>query len=417
MNILIINHYAGSPKHGMEYRPYYLAKEWLKLGHKVTIIAASQSHLRQQQPLTTNKITRENIEGINYTWLKTPEYRGNGFRRVLNMLSFGKQLYYSYPKILSEFSPDLVIASSPHPFIIRGAKRIAKQYKAKLIFEVRDLWPLSLIELGNINPLHPFVLLMKNEEEFAYKESDSIVSLLSNASGYMQQHGMSKNKFRYIPNGIIIDNNEISHKTSKAQTALSPEIEKKLQHIKQNHVLLVCFAGSHGIANALDYLIDAASILASTQAKEAIGFILVGSGSEKNKLKAKASMLQNVFFFDPIQKAEIPIFLKKMDVLYIGLQKQNIFKYGVSPNKLFDYMMAAKPIIHAIETENNIIEKSGCGISCKAENASAIAKAIMQIKNTTENKRILMGEKGKKYVIEHHNYQVLAKNYLLTNNN
>ena len=160
MNILIINHYAGSPKYGMEYRPYYLAKEWIKLGHHVKIVAASESHLRQAKPLTQKKITHENIEGIGYIWLKTPSYQGNGIKRVLNMLSFGKSLFFSYPYFLSGFSPDLVIDSSPHPFIIRGAKRIADQYNAKLIFEVRDLWPLSLMELGNINPLHPFILFM-----------------------------------------------------------------------------------------------------------------------------------------------------------------------------------------------------------------------------------------------------------------
>ena len=227
MNILIINHYAGSPKYGMEYRPYYLAHEWLKLGHHVKIGAASESHLRQAKPLAPQKINYENIEGIDYIWLKTPNYQGNGIKRVFNMLFFGKTLFFSHKQFLSGFSPDLVIASSPHPFIMRGAKRIANQHNATLTFEVRDLWPLSLIELGGIKPLHPFILFMKQEEKYAYQHSDYIVSLLSNASHYMQQQGMAKNKFCYIPNGIIVAAEQPSHTLPKVITSQLSKLKQQ----------------------------------------------------------------------------------------------------------------------------------------------------------------------------------------------
>jgi glycosyltransferase involved in cell wall biosynthesis len=403
MNIVIINHYAGSPQHGMEYRPYYLAKEWIKLGHNVTIIAASESHLRQQQPTTTGKITREEIEGIHYLWLKTPSYQGNGIRRVLNMLSFAKSLFFLQKKDLGDFVPDLVIASSPHPFIIRGAKRIADTHKATLVFEVRDLWPLSLVELGGISPWHPFVMLMQNEENHAYKKSDYIISLLSNASKHMQQHGMSKNKFIYIPNGVVTNN-------EREPTYLSKETNTKIDKLKQKFDLLICFAGSHGIANALNYLLDAAALLS----QQSIAFVLVGSGAEKKKLQQQTAdqSLDHVFFFDPVSKQQIPAFLQKMDILYIGLQKQAIFNFGVSPNKLFDYMMAAKPIIHAIDAGDDIVKQSGCGISCQAENAEAIAGAINQLKKLTKKQQQRMGAKGYQYVLEHHNYSILAKYYL-----
>lgn len=97
----------------------------------------------------------------------------------------------------------------------------------------------------------------------------------------------------------------------KEQTSLSPEIENKLQDIKKSYTILVCFAGSHGIANALDYLIDAGSLLSSTHQKERIGFILVGSGSEKSKLQAKAGKLQNIFFLIPYKKLKPQSFLNK----------------------------------------------------------------------------------------------------------
>ena len=127
MNILLINHYAGSPKHGMEYRPYFLAKEWITMGHKVRVIAASESHLRQHNPSFTDKTFSELIDGIEYIWLKTPTYKHNGIARVVNMLFFSMRLIFEKKRILNNFKPDIIIASSPQPFIIRGAKRLAQQ--------------------------------------------------------------------------------------------------------------------------------------------------------------------------------------------------------------------------------------------------------------------------------------------------
>ena len=105
MKILLINHYAGSIYHGMEFRPYYLSKEWVKMGHEVVIVAASFSHLRQKNIEMTAEIKEENIDGIRYIWLKTPEYNGNGFGRIRNMLTFIRKLYSYLPKITADFIP------------------------------------------------------------------------------------------------------------------------------------------------------------------------------------------------------------------------------------------------------------------------------------------------------------------------
>lgn len=131
MNILLINHYAGSPYHGMEYRPYYFAREWLKAGHTVTIVASSFSHLRFQQPKCESSVTIKEIEDIQYIWLKTPEYRGNSFGRIHNMFSFAAQLRV---KTLPIKKPDIVIDSSTYPLTIYGANKIAGRYGAQLIF-------------------------------------------------------------------------------------------------------------------------------------------------------------------------------------------------------------------------------------------------------------------------------------------
>ena len=130
MNILLVNHYAGSPRHGMEYRPYYLAREWVRAGHRVRIVAASFSHVRSRQPELPPggpSAFDETIDGIGYRWLRTPAYRGNGVGRVLNMLRFLTRLWRGSKDLAMAFRPDVVIASSTYPMDIWVARRLARK--------------------------------------------------------------------------------------------------------------------------------------------------------------------------------------------------------------------------------------------------------------------------------------------------
>ncbi len=204
MNILLINHYAGSPEHGMEYRPYYLAREWVRLGHEVTIVAATFSHLRTRGPQVNGKVTTEEIDGIRYIWLKTPPYRENGPKRALNIFSFAHQLCHPTRWLPRDWRPDAVIASSTYPLDNIPAHRIARRSGAKLIYEVHDLWPLSPIELGGMSPKHPFILLMQWAENYAYRHADTVVSVLPHAESHMRAHGLAAGRFIHIPNGIDV---------------------------------------------------------------------------------------------------------------------------------------------------------------------------------------------------------------------
>ena len=116
MNILLINHYAGSKAHGMEYQPFYLAREWTGLGHCVTIVATSSSHVRTVPPVTQGDYTAEDVGGISYVWLRAPGYRGNGVRRVLNIGTFISQLLHHRTRLIRDCRPDVVIASSTYPW-------------------------------------------------------------------------------------------------------------------------------------------------------------------------------------------------------------------------------------------------------------------------------------------------------------
>jgi glycosyltransferase involved in cell wall biosynthesis len=405
MNILIINHYAGSLRHGMEYRHFYLAREWVKLGHKVTIVAASFSHLRTVNPDIKQNNGNEVIEGIQYIWLKTPIYRGNGVKRVLNLLTFAILLYTHAPEFIHNYHPDLVIASSPHPFIIYGANKIASFSKAKLFYEVRDLWPLTLIELGRMSRFHPFIMLMQWAENYAYRISDRIISLLPKAERYMTQHGMADNNFLYIPNGINTSEWHNEHLLSNM-----PHHTEVIMGLKQKGNFIVGYAGAHGLANELNSLIEAASILRA----ESVALVLVGNGPEKERLQQNVVQmnLSNVIFLPSVQKSNIPNLLAMMDALYIGLKDEALFRFGISPNKLMDYMMAAKPIIQAIRAGNDMVAESRCGITVAPENARAVADAIVMLMQKSPDARQSLGLKGREYVMAHHDYKILASRFL-----
>ncbi len=400
LNILIINHYAGSPEMGMEYRPYYFAKLWTEMGHNVTILAASYSHIRKNNPVLESEIKEEKIDGINYIWINTPEYEGNGLSRVKNMYSFIRQTLYKASYFVKAYKPNIVIASSTYPSDNYLARKICKLSKAKHLYEVHDLWPLSPMELGNMSKYNPFIVAMQHAENFAYRKADAVISMLPKTQEHMKTHGLDLKKWHYIPNGIVVEDWEL-------KKDLNPKFKNKITQIKSTYKYTVAYTGTFGLANNLDTLIKAASLF------DDIAFIIVGKGPEKENLSQMIAdkNLSNVFIFDVIGKLEIPSFLEMIDFLFIGLKKESLFRFGISPNKLIDYMMAGKPIIQAIDSGNNIVKNVGCGISIEPENAEAIALAVNELKQTNPDKLQEMGMNGKNFVLKNHDYKVLAKQF------
>lgn len=404
MNILIINHYAGSNIHGMEYRPYYLSREWIKHGHNVMIVAASFSHLRIQQPELMGNITEDEIEGIRYVWLKTPHYQGNGVRRGINMFSFIMQLLLYKGALIREFRPDVVVASSTYPLDIYPARLIAREVNAKLFFEVHDLWPLTLIQLGDMSRRHPFILLLQWAENLAYRAADRVISILPHADSYMIEHGMAPYKFTHIPNGINVSEWE------DCSSVMPEQHRETLANLKEEGHLIVGYAGAHGISNALSPLIEATQLLQN----QPVTIVLVGEGPLKKSLQEKAvkSNLQNIAFLPPVSRLAIPSLLASMDVLFLSLQKKSLYKYGVSLNKLMDYMMAGKPIIYAFDEGNNVVKECGCGISIPSENPEAIAEAIKKMMAMKSADRQGLGLRGREYILAYHDYRVLANKFM-----
>jgi glycosyltransferase involved in cell wall biosynthesis len=404
MNILLINHYAHALGHGTVYRPFYFAKEWIKLGHSVTIVCASFSHLCYNQTQISQDFQAENIAGIRHIRLKTPEYQGNGVGRAINIFTFVAQLFRYSHRLIKDVQPDVVIDSSVYPLTTYPAQYIAKKARAKLIFEVHDLWPLSPIELSGMSPSHPFIILMQLAENSAYRHADRVVSLLPKAKDHMQEHGMNPDKFAWIPNGIDLK------EWDKNQISLPESHQLILDNLKRSGDALVGYAGEHGLANSLSTVLETAILLKD----KPVNFVLVGKGLQKSALQDRTSKLglKNVVFLDQIPKTSIPSLLSQMDALLIVWRKLPIYRFGICPNKLMDYMMAGKPIIHGISAGNDLVAENGCGISVPAEDPPALAQAIETFMASSILQREEMGIKAQAYVINHHDYRILAQKFL-----
>ena len=399
MNILLINHYAGSPSLGMEFRPYYMAREWLKMGHQIRIIGASFSHLRKQQPTEKQDV----IDGISYSWIKTNRYHGNGIGRICSMFAFIGKLLFGYKKLLLDFVPDVVIASSTYPLDNYIAHKIARHYGAKMIYEIHDLWPLSPMELGGYSPRHPFIRVMQRAEDFAYSHCDGVVSMLPKAAVHCIEHGLPADKFHYVPNGIVEEDWE-------KPEPLPEEHRQLIEKLQGEGRFMVGYAGGHALSNSLDVLLDAAKQVD----RQHFAIVLMGSGTEKERLcqRAENEHIENVWFLSPIPKKAVPSFLAEMDLLYLGWNRNPLYRFGISPNKIFDYMMSGKPVVHAVEAGNDPVAEAGCGLSVEPENATAIADAIEKLCQMPEEERMQMGANGKRFVMENHTYSVLAKRFI-----
>ena len=402
MNIFLINHYAGSSEMGMEYRPYYLAQEWIKLGHNVTILVANYSHLRKHNPEFQSDIKGENIDGITYIWVNTPKYEGNGVGRIKNMFAFIKKTLFKASYFVKEYKPDVVIASSTYPSDNYVAKKISKLSGAKYIYEVHDLWPLSPMELSDMKKYHPFIVAMQHAENFAYRKASAVVSMLPKTQEHMQSHGLDLKKWHYIPNGVVID-------AWDNVTEISGKLKEKINELKNNNYTIIGYTGGHAPSNSLSTLVDSAKLLKDNKK---IHFLFVGDGIDKKNLITQSKGFENISFFNSIPKSEIPDLLNKIDIAVIGAVKSSLYRFGVSPNKLIDYMMAKKPIIQYIEAGNDILQEAKAGISVEPENPQAIVDAIKELLNKPKEELNKMGQNGQDFVIKNHDYKILAQKFI-----
>jgi len=302
------------------------------------------------------------------------------------------------------FRPDVVIASSTYPMDIYPARRMARLSKAKLVFEVHDLWPLSPLELGILAPRSPLVPVIQHAEDYACRHADRVVSILPKASAHLERRGMAPQKFVHIPNGIDPE------EWGRFRCPLPEPHASVLAGCRTEGRFLLGYAGSHGRANALETLLEAAALLRD----EPLAVVLVGQGPEKTALQQRADRLglRHARFLPPVPRGAIPALLTAMDALYLGWRDEPVYRFGINPNKLLDYMMSGRPIVHAVRAGNDPVAEAGCGISCAPQDPAASAEAILRMARLSQSERERMGRRGRDYVLKHHDYRLLARRFL-----
>ena len=404
MNIVYLEHYAGSPEMGMEFRPYYLAKEWIKMGHTVTIFAGDYSHLRKTNPSVSEDFQREKIDGIEYVWIKTGEYSGNGVKRALTMARFVRKLSSHAGRIVREWKPDVVIASSTYPLDTYPAQKIAKKAKCKYIHEVHDMWPSTLYEVGGMSKNNPFVVVMQWAENSAYKHCDKCVSLLPYAGDYMQEHGLNPDKFVNIQNGIVEE--------EWINTLPIPEEHEKFFEQHKDD-FIVGYFGGHALSNALDQILDLAREYRVKHANQVVSFVLVGDGVEKERLvkRAEDEKLTNVFFLPPVKKKMVPELIRHFDCAYMTGLPSPLYRFGLCLNKMYDSMMAGIPIICAFDAPETPVAIHKCGYQCSPLNYEEIIRYIDELVGMSKDERDRIGSNGKKAVINRYTYKKLAEEF------
>lgn len=390
MNLWILNHHALTPDMTGGTRHYDFAKELVARGHSVTIVASSFHYAKFQEmkEYGEKKYLEENIDGIDFIWIKTPPYFGNGIGRVRNMLSYSFNVLDTMPKLDLD-KPDIIIGSSVHLFAVYAAYRLSREYHTPFIMEVRDIWPQTLIDMG-ISRWHPFVLVLGFLEKYLYKKADRIISNLPYAYKHIEQF-VSKDKFAWISNGVDLKNIYYAKK-------------------EKSEKFTVSYTGAIGVANNLGLLIHVAKRL---EDKKDIFFRIVGDGAEKEKLKklAEKDKVKNISIENPVAKNEVGKILQASDILFLSLKDSSLYRFGISLNKLFDYMAAGRVVVFAGNSKNNPIKDADAGYSITPDDVESLEKTILEIYNLSQEKRNEIGEKIRKYAEKNYAIEILVDKF------
>lgn len=397
--IWIINQYTSTNrlKGRSGQRLFYLGKEFIKKDFDVTLITTAFNHLRIENHQTKRKYDLVNEEELNILLVRCLEYQKSiGIKRILNWFIFLYRLFFIPKKMISK--PDIIVVSSLSLLPILFAVYIQSRYKVKFILEIRDIWPLSLVELKGFSKYNPLVLFLSWIEMLGYKKANHIVSVLSRTDIHIANRLGHKNfKFTWISNGVNIDKEALVEPLTKELKAKIPKDKFVIGH-----------AGAMGLPNALDVIVECMSRFRGSN----VYLCLVGKGDERESLIKLADLNPNIIFLDQIPKSQIQSFLCKCDALYIGGRNVEIYKYGVSPNKLFEYMYASKLVISPVYTETNPIVLSKNGIPVIPEDVDDLERVIHQVLKMNITERERMGERGKKYLLNHFTYQKLSEKYI-----
>lgn len=355
MNIWLINHYAVPIQYHPLARTTNFAKYLMRMGHTVTIFAASSVHNSKINLITDGRAWREEtVDGVHYVYVRCRSYVGNGKQRVLNMFEFSRRL----GKVCRQFpKPDAVLASSATPPACMAGLDIAKSCGARAVAEVSDLWPLSFVEYGLLSASNPVLIPMYAFEKRMYLKADALIFTMEGAYDYIVEQGWEKeiprSKVHYINNGVDLEQFDYNkeHFPVDDPELLNPELFK------------IVFAGTLVLSNNIDGMLDLAKRL---QKYPNVRFLIWGNGeyTESMLRRIDKEQINNVCYKGLVEKKYVPFIVSHADVNFMHAAPTSLYRYGASPNKLFDYLAAGRPIMQDFTFNGDIVSKYACGVSC-----------------------------------------------------
>ena len=389
--VWIINHYAVSPTEVGSTRHFEFARRLSEKGWDTTIFAASFSHWEKKQRLRTFSIPRERtINGVKFHYVLTPPYKKTNILRIINILSF---FFFSLIQglLCRSSRPDVIVGSSVHPLAALAAQLLAAVYKVPFVFEVRDLWPETLVMMGKMRRESPLAKALYRLEARLYMKASKIISLPPEGARYISQHGGTSDKTIWIPNGVEIK-------------------ESWMAEDLKGH-FTVMYLGSHGKANALDVIIDGIEILQKTMNNLDIHYRFIGEGDRKMEIQDLVATrgIQNISFESGVGKSEVHDTLLQANVLMLSVADlPELYQFGVSINKIFDYMAAGRPVLIAMNAVNNPVSDADAGECVPPEDPQKFAESLSKFYSMSPGERELIGRNGRDYVEQNHSFDILA---------
>lgn len=377
-NIWFINHYANSMYENEGGRHYWFAKELAKRGYNVTIICSNQFHEKDASINTGKHLYKEETkDGIRFFFIKSVKSTGNGVKRILNMLSFYRNLMKSYKNFFDiNCKPNYIIGSSVHPLAMVAGIKISGELGIPAISEVRDLWPEAIFSFNKAQEKSLMGKMLKKGEKWIYDNSKAIIFTKEGDIDYIIEQkwniksggSIDLNKCFYINNGVdlaffdgeVIDN---------------PIVDEDLE----DNLFKVIYAGALRPVNNVKTLVEAAEYLKDYSD---IKILIYGQGIEQDKLKDMIleKELFNVKLKGFVNKRNIPYILTNSSLNILNYsQSQYNWTRGNSSNKLFEYMASAKPIISNVNMGYCLLEKYECGFTTSDNSGESLAKEILKV--------------------------------------
>lgn len=409
MRIWYLNPYAGGPNLGPAYRPYYLSRAWIRAGHEPIVVTSGFHHLLDEGAAVSQDL---DILGVRYLALPTRRYRGNGLGRVLNMLDFARQVGGLSKRVGRDLdTPDALIVSSPHPFAFIPAYFLAQRLKCALVFEVRDLWPLSLQEILGTPAMHPFVMACRWIERFAYQHSDLVASLLPGVDRHIVETLGRERPFVWVPNGVDID--AVSDLKLRSETGRA--IASQIDTWQKDGRIVGVFAGTIGPTTGVSLLVQAASLAALAPGGDRLAIIIFGKGTWQERVAQEARAVGSdiVRIYPSVSKEEAVALICKADFGYAGgMPHDKLYGYGTSQNKTMDYMQCGLPVIFPMTAYRDPVRESGGGLALDETSAAKVAEALLSFARMSSSERLRMGRAGAAYVRAHFDWNLIAANYV-----